>query len=692
MICASLAGLLAVWLGEVVGLLAPFTALCLFASARARHLLLLCLAILFVAIVVGGISAHEPGLSWAGLISAALCIGAIAGGIAIVNVESTGSAKTEERGQFTQPLAIHPADAAAVAQAKARAFWSGVPQVVSYRQRVAGGDWRWAEFRAEPLHGGSIPIDPMVHAPEEAWTIANSLGETVDAVHAAKIIESLYGAAFAFDSAGHFTYATPVAQTSISMTLDDLNLSLGGGAFVEGGDFGWKRGVHPDDYPGAANELRRCLRTGDHFNYEYRVLRATGLYVWHRFAIRPTHDAKGAITGWFGTGFDIDVFRKTEEALRESERSLRELIETAPALIWCMTPQGEPVYFSRQLRDFFGFDVEDRDAPGKSRLQTILGTVIHPDDLDMVKQRFDYSLRTGASYALTHRQRRFDGAYRWVETRIAAMRGEDGAIVQWNGVCLDIEEQVRAQEELRRVQDRLARAAQAAVSAELSASIAHEVNQPLAAIMANAQACRRWLVAEPPNVERARAIVERITQSAQSAADVVSHVRSLFSQSAEARIMSVIKVLVGEVVELLSEEAARRGVLLEIDVASDLPPVAIDPIQIQQVFINLLRNGMEAMEDAAGDKRLLLSVHRAEDDMLRIEIADNGPGIDDPDRMFDPFFTTKAAGMGMGLAICRSIVEAHGGKLWAVANVPKGARLVFVLPGGSETEHVVGDQ
>ena len=640
-LCASFAGLLAAWIGEAAELLAPLSALLL----------------------------------------ATLCIGSIIGCATAVIADRGLLARAAERESAPPPDDIHPGDAAALSQAKARAFWSGVPQVVSYRQRATDGDWQWTEFRAEPPHGVRIRLDPMVQAPDEAWTIAESLGETVDAVRAAKILESLYGAAFAFDASGQFTYATPVAQTSISMTLQDLNLPLGGGAFVEGGDLGWKRGVHPEDYPAAANELRRCMRSGDHFNYEYRVLRATGSYVWHRFAIRPTRGPDGAITGWFGTGFDIDVFRKTEEALRESDRSLRELIETAPALIWCMTPEGEPVYFSRHLREFFGFDVEDRDVAGKSRLQSVLGAVIHPDDLEKVNRRFEYSLRTGASYALTHRQRRYDGVYRWVETRIAAMRGEDGEIVQWNGVCLDIEEQVRAQEELRQVQEKLARAAQAASLAELSASIAHEVNQPLAAIMTNAQACRRWLVAEPPNVERARAIVERITQNAQSAADVVSHIRALVSQSADPRIVSAIEDLVSEVVDLLSEEASRRSVQIEVDIASDLLSVAIDPIQIQQVFVNLLRNGMEAMDEVAGDKCLSLSVCRADDGMLRIEIADNGSGLDDPERIFDAFFTTKTHCMGMGPAICRSIIEAHGGRLWAAPNEPTGARLIFTLPG-----------
>jgi len=578
------------------------------------------------------------------------------------------------------PGRVHLDDREAIAQAEARAFCSGVPQVVSYRQREPGGTWRWREYRADPAYSARVDVAPLIHGPDDAWTRAASFGETADAVRAAKIIEDVYGSAFAFDAEGQFTYATPMAQASLAMTLEDFNAPLGGGAFLDGGDLGWKNGVHPDDYERAAAELRRCMRAGEPFNHEYRVLRASGDYVWHRFAIRPVLTGNGRITGWYGTGFDIDVFRKTDDALRESERSLRELVETAPALIWCMTPAGEPIYFSRRLREFFGFDVAGKDTPRVSRLRSILDAVIHPDDLDRVNERFAHSLRTGSAYALTHRQRRFDGAYRWVETRIAAMRGEDGAIVQWNGVCLDIEDQVRAQDELRQAQDKLARASEAASLAELSASIAHEVNQPLAAIMTNAQACRRWLAADPPNVERARTIIERVDRNAQSAADIVSHVRALFSRTAGPRTPSAFAPLVEEVRELLAEELARCRILLDIRLAQGLPPVAIDPVQIQQVLVNIVRNAIEAMADMPMDQRQLRLEAASDDASVRIAITDTGPGLAEPDRAFEAFFTTKAQGMGMGLAICRSIVEAHGGCLRVENSGTLGARFTFTLP------------
>ena len=184
---------------------------------------------------------------------------------------------------------------------------------------------------------------------------------------------------------------------------------------------------------------------------------------------------------------------------------------------------------------------------------------VHPDDVAGVKEHYAYSLATGEPYARRHRLRRFDGEYRWVETRAAPMRNAEGAIVQWNVICLDIDGEVRAQEELRLAQERLARASQAASLAELSASIAHEVNQPLAAIVANSHACQRWLMAEPPNLERAQITVERIIRDANSAADVVSRIRALFKQSMETRTRTALSTASLPKRATHGEEAARRA-------------------------------------------------------------------------------------------------------------------------------------
>jgi signal transduction histidine kinase len=312
-------------------------------------------------------------------------------------------------------------------------------------------------------------------------------------------------------------------------------------------------------------------------------------------------------------------------------------------------------------------------------LNGTLDAGVHPDDLAGVKEHYAHSLFTGQLYARKHRLRRFDGQYRWVDTRAAPMRNAEGEIVQWNVTCLDIDGEVRAEEELRLARERLARASQEASLAELSASIAHEVNQPLAAIVANSNACQRWLMADPPNLERAQKTVERIIRDANSAADVVSRIRALFKQSKGTRTRTALSSVVTEAHNLMAEEAARRRIRMDVAVESNLPPIALDRIQLQQVLVNLIRNGMDAMDSATRDKVLGVRVHRT-GDAVQIEVNDRGRGIEFPERIFEPFFSTKDNGMGMGLAICRSIVESHGGRLWSEANEPQGARFIFTLP------------
>jgi C4-dicarboxylate-specific signal transduction histidine kinase len=285
---------------------------------------------------------------------------------------------------------------------------------------------------------------------------------------------------------------------------------------------------------------------------------------------------------------------------------------------------------------------------------------------------------------MRYRRRSKDGSYRWTEGRAEPLRDQEGSIVQWYAVSLDIEDETRAQEALRRASYKLAQATQAASLAELSASIAHEVNQPLAAVVFNSHACQRWLSADPPNLDRAKVTVERVIRDANAAADVVSRIRALFKQSVERREAATLSGVIAEAHNLMAEEAIRRRVRVEVDVENDLPLVVLDRVQVQQVLINLMRNGMDAMDSTAGDRILDVHVRRA-GNLVQTEIRDCGPGVALPDKIFEPFFTTKEQGMGMGLAICRSIVESHGGRLWTEKNEPHGARFIFTLPVEAKT-------
>jgi PAS domain S-box-containing protein len=376
------------------------------------------------------------------------------------------------------------------------------------------------------------------------------------------------------------------------------------------------------------------------------------------------------------------ISRQHQQALlsfQQSERSLRELVETLPVMIDCAAPDGEPVYRSRQLREFLGYELEQLDGAGKSRLAGTIDRSVHPDDVAGVKESLAQSLSTGEPYARVFRLQRFDGEYRWVDTRAVPRRNTEGAIVQWNISCLDIDGEVRAQQKLRLAQERLARASQLASLAELSASIAHEVNQPLAAIVANSLACNRWLSAEPPNLRRAKITAERIIRDANSAADVVSSIRALFKQSAETGSSTALGSAIAEALVLVAEEAEQCRVRIVTDIESDLPPVRLDRVQVQQVLINLIRNGIEAMDSTTDDRVLGIRARRL-GDVVQTEISDHGPGVAVSGKIFEPFFTTKGNGTGMGLTISRSIVESRGGRLWADKNKKHGALFVFTLP------------
>jgi signal transduction histidine kinase len=237
------------------------------------------------------------------------------------------------------------------------------------------------------------------------------------------------------------------------------------------------------------------------------------------------------------------------------------------------------------------------------------------------------------------------------------------------------------EEALRTMRARLEHATQLATVAELSATIAHEVNQPLAAVVSNASACLRWLSAEPPNLERVRLTAQRIVRDANSASEVVNGVRALFKRSSPATIPMNLNEVIEEVRQLMLDEVSGNNVSIETDLESDLPRTLADRIQLQQVMVNLLRNGIEAMEGAIDVPKLVsIRSRRQGEHYVRVEVCDRGSGLPDPEKAFKPFFTTKKTGMGMGLAISRSIIEAHHGRLWATHNEGWGTTLSFTLP------------
>ncbi|GLK83096.1 PAS domain-containing protein [Ancylobacter defluvii] len=564
---------------------------------------------------------------------------------------------------------IHPDDRAEVFAAFERHFATGESLSMKWRMRRADGVYRWMEASAEAmrdedgriaqLYGLCHDIDDLVLAEESLRRSKQQLEQMIDAVP----INIL-----SFDRARKLTYAS-------KRYLD----TVGAPGHIEDFEALAEDLSHPEDFPIMLRRALHGFTTGEPFVNRFRRRCSDGVYRWIEARAQALRNADGEIVQWYIASIDIEEEMQAQAALRERERFLWQLVETLPAMIDCAAPDGEPVYRSQQLREFLGYQLEDLSETEGSRLMQTLDAGVHPDDLAAVKSDYAHSLVTGEPYARRHRLRRHDGAYRWIETRAAPMRNADGSIVQWNVICLDIDAEVQAQEDLRLAQERLARASQAASLAELSASIAHEVNQPLAAVVWNSQACQRWLTASPPNLERAQITVQRIIRDANAAADFVSRIRALFQQAVVPRHRASIGDVIADVERLLADRTSQTRVGVAADVDAELPDIAFDVVQVQQVLVNLMRNAIEAMDGHTPEPRLRVRAAR-DGDVVRVEVSDNGPGVLHPEKVFDAFFTTKQTGMGMGLAICRSIIESHGGRLWVEGNDTGGATFAFTLP------------
>jgi PAS domain S-box-containing protein len=376
------------------------------------------------------------------------------------------------------------------------------------------------------------------------------------------------------------------------------------------------------------------------------------------------------------TGFIRDISRRkqAEEALRASERDLGLIIETIPGLVWCAAPDGELNYLNQRILDYTGTSAGAWAQLGWKNL-------LHPDDAEPTTHAWSRAVATGQPYDIQCRLRRSDGVYRWFEVIGQAASDSNGGVARWYGLLIDIDDRKNTEEALRSSRVRLSRAIQTATVGEFAAAIAHEVNQPLAAVVANGQACLRWLAAQPPGMAKAHEAAERIVRDGKEAGEVVRRIRALFKQAGAEKIELDLNEVVGEVLHLLKGETARRRVAVETDLGQGLALVAGDRVQLQQLVFNLLLNGIEAM-DAVVDrpKKLSIASKQPSQETVLVEVRDSGTGVKDPDRIFDAFFTTKENGMGMGLAICRSIIDAHHGRLWAASGEGAGTTLYFTLP------------
>ena len=577
-------------------------------------------------------------------------------------LDYTGLTKEEVRTESFGDV-FHPEDTERLRDQRDLAISRGVPFEYERRVRRKDGQYRWFLIQYNPLrdqrrelirwYAAGTDIDDRKRAEDALRASEHELRQMVDSVP---------GMIAVANSAGQQEYANKRFLDFTGTTVEELR-----------GFDGLNLLIHPDEREMVINEWLRCSALGQPLELDHRLKRFDGVYRWVRVRVDPLVDDRGRIVRWYGLLTDIDDQRRAEEALRDSEQHLRLLVETIPALVSRTTAEGVPDYVNRRIVDYTGQELEQTGWH-----------VFHPDDRNSHWQKFRHALESGEPWEDTFRLRRADGEYRWFHERSEPLLDRSGRVVCWYFVSVDVNDNREMEEALRSTRRKLSAAMQIATVAEMSASIAHEINQPLASVVTNAHACQTWLSHDPPNLERAQATLERIIRDGHSAAEVVRRIRALFKEAAPVKAPLDINQIVAEVLRVLSDELRDNSIVVETELAVDLPRIAGDHVQIQQTLINLVHNATEAMAVLIARPKSLVVRSRREGDHLLVEVRDFGVGIKDPTLVFEPFFTTKESGMGLGLSISRSIIEAHGGRIWATANEDAGTTISFTLPLASE--------
>src|SRR6267378_137097 len=460
---------------------------------------------------------------------------------------------------------------------------------------------------------------------------------------------------------------------------DVMKMSMPSKTAMHGGD--WQPIIHREDLPGFTDQWKSMLVSGKPGEREARVRRFDGEYRWHLFRAVPLYDETGKLVKWYGSAFDIEDRKRAEEALRRSESYLAEAQRLTRTGSWAWNvATRQSVYWSQENYRLFGFDPE-----GGIPSDEVLYQRIHPEDRDRVgRETILQSLDEGAHFDADFRIVLPGGAIKYVRSTGHPVRNISGDLLEYVGASIDVTERKRADEErerLRQLQADLAHLSRVPTTGELTASLAHEIRQPISAAVTNAKTCLRWLGRDEPDVAQACEAASRLVKDVTRAADIIGRISSLFKKGASQRELVDVNELIQEMIVLLRSEANRYSISIRTELAEGLPKVMVDRVQLQQVFMNLMLNGIDAMKETSGGSELAIK-SETDDGQLLISVSDTGVGLplEQGDQIFRAFFTTKDNGTGMGLPISRSIIESHGGRLWADANSARGATFQFTLP------------
>jgi PAS domain S-box-containing protein len=563
---------------------------------------------------------------------------------------------------------LHPDD-----REESRRVWSsclstGTAGEFSFRVRSAEGEYRWFLSRAEPLRandgallfwiGVNLDIDDAKRAEVDLQRTQFYLSEGQRLARMGS---------WAFNPSGFFEY-----WSQELFKIYGLDPQKGAPTLEE-----YLATLHPQDQESMAETIKtmRAERCG--CDVKKRIVRPDGELRYVRCVGIPVAEGE-VLKGFLGTAMDVTEQELLTQELERQQAYLTEAQRLTHTGSWAWNVSDRTtVHVSEEWYRIFGFD----PAGGASTWEKRLARV-HPDDRLLWKSAVERAIVEKADFDVIFRIVLPEGMVRWIHTVGHPVRTAAGELVQFVGSSTDVTERKSAEQEhekLRQLEADLAHIDRVSTLGEMAASLAHEIKQPIAAAITSANSCIEWLSHDPPNIERARATATRIDRYGRRAAEIIDRIRSFYKKSHSERELVDVNGIINEMLALLQGEATRFSVEMHRELTTELPKIVADRIQLQQVFMNLMLNAIEAMSDSGGEVTVRSQV---QDGQLFFSVTDTGPGLPagSADQIFSAFFTTKPQGSGMGLAISRTIVESHSGRLWATANDGRGTTFQFTLP------------
>jgi hypothetical protein len=605
-----------------------------------------------------------------------LIVDSIPGLIAVLNVDGEiesasrplldyyGKTLGEVR-EWASGDAVHAEDRMEVDQKLAQAFTAGDPIELEARLRRFDGTYRWFQIRGRPLRDPQGRILRWYFLQTDVDERKRAEDALRSSEHDLKtIINTIPGVAWSArpDGSADFLNRTYLDYTGLTAE--------------EGTGWGWTAAVHPDDLNHLLTEWEDSTATGLSREVEARLRQHDGEYRWFLFRSNALRDEEGKIVKWYGTNTDIEDRKRSEVHLRRNEQFLSKAQRLSATGSFSWRVETDELMFSEEASRIFGFE------PHAPVTLQMIASRIHPDDLPLLAARQDAARGLSAAQDYEIRVRMPDGSLKYLHTTSDLTQDVNGS-QEYVGAIQDVTQRRLAREALNKAQSELAHVARVTALSALTASIAHEINQPLSGIITNAGTCVRMLQGDPPNVEGARETARRTIRDGNRVSDVISRLRALFSKKEFTLEPLDLNEATTEVLALSLNDLQRNQVIVQTEFAGGLAPVAGDRIQLQQVILNLVRNASDAMAQIDDrPRRLSIRTESLENGYVRLSVRDSGVGFEGQliEKLFDSFYTTKSGGMGIGLSVSRSIIERHQGRLWAEPNDGPGATFSFSVP------------